>query len=151
MKYFTDGTMEVCKMKKLIVDGEISKMKDMTSIVILLDRSGSMKSIAREVVGMYNRFLDEQKQGKDYAELSLIQFDDQYEENYLRKPINKCEHLILGSTYEPRGMTALLDSVGKSINAISSSVASLPEKERPQRVLFVIITDGAENEFAPIC
>jgi hypothetical protein len=120
-------------------------MKDMTLINVILDRSGSMHPIAEEVVGMYNRFLYEQQHGPDYAELSLIQFDDRYEVSYLRKPIDQCPDLVNGETYKPLSMTALLDAVGFTIDRIGADLAALPEEERPKRVLFVIITDGEEN------
>jgi hypothetical protein len=120
-------------------------MKDMTLINMVLDRSGSMTSLQDEVVGSFNRFLKEQKELPDYAEFSLIQFDDQYEINYLRKPIKECEDLILGATYEPRGMTALLDAVGRTINHVGKDLDKLPEEEKPKKVLFVVITDGYEN------
>jgi len=120
-------------------------MKDMTLINVILDRSGSMESLAEEAVGMFNRFLDDQKTLPDYAELSLIQFDDLYEENYLRMPIKDCPDLIPWETYKPRGMTALYDAVGKSINTIGENLKALSSEERPERILFVIITDGYEN------
>lgn len=120
-------------------------MRDMTLINTILDRSGSMMPIAEEVVGMYNRFINEQKQLPDYAEVSLIQFDDIYEIYYLRKPVKDCEPLVLSETYTPRGMTALLDAVGITINKIDSEFSEMADHEKPQRVLFVILTDGHEN------
>lgn len=120
-------------------------MKDMTLINVIFDRSGSMEIIAEEAVGMFNGFLEEQKALPDYAELSLVQFDDQYDECYTCKPIKDCVPLIRGQTYIPRGMTALHDAVGKTINKIGGQLANLPEEDRPKRVLFIIITDGHEN------
>jgi len=121
-------------------------MKDMTLINVILDRSGSMGSIAPEAVGMFNRFLDEQRTGPDEAELSLTQFDDVVEVIYTRKPIKDCPDLILGETYQPRGMTALLDAVGITITRVGNELNALPEDERPARVLFVVLTDGHENQ-----
>jgi uncharacterized protein YegL len=120
-------------------------MQDMTLINVILDRSGSMSGNAIETVGMFNKFLEDQKQEKDYAELSLIQFDNEYEENYIRKPIKECVPLVLGKTYQPRGMTALLDAIGKSITTVGSILNDTPDRDRPKRVLFIIITDGHEN------
>lgn len=120
-------------------------MKDMTLINVIFDRSGSMSTISLEAVGMFNGFLKEQKALPDYAELSLIQFDDQYEECYTCKPIKDCVPLIDGKTFIPRGMTSLYDAVGKTINKIGANLESLPEDESPKRVLFIIITDGHEN------
>lgn len=121
-------------------------MKDMTLINVLLDRSGSMETIAAEAVSAFNHFITEQMaDDTDYVELSLVQFDDQYEPNYIRKPLKEVNPLILNETYVPRGMTALFDAIGRSINEIGSELAMMPEEERPARVLFVILTDGNEN------
>jgi len=120
-------------------------MKDMTLINVIFDKSGSMHTISAEAVGMYNRFLAEQQALPDYAELSLIQFDDQYEEFCTCKPIKDCVPLVDGETYVPRGMTALYDAVGRTINKIGKRLKNLPEEERPARVLCIIITDGREN------
>jgi hypothetical protein len=116
----------------------------MTLINIILDRSGSMGVIGDEVVGMYNRFLDEQKDRDDYAELTLVQFDDMYEKTHNRKPIRKVRHLINGKTFVPRGMTALHDAIGKTITDLNVELKE-DRRNRPKRVLFVIITDGHEN------
>lgn len=128
----------------ILNQGEL-KVKDMTLINVILDRSGSMGVIGIETVGMFNRFLEEQKKGNDYAELSLIQFDDLYQEDYIRKPIKECESLELNKTYIPRGLTALFDAVGKTVNKVGHELDQLPESEKPKRVLCVIITDGHEN------
>ena len=111
----------------------------MILINIILDKSGSMGIIAGEVVGMVNKFLSDQKEVAGEAEVSLIQFDNIYEENYIGKPIKWCEDLVNGKTYVPRGMTALYDAIGRTINTVKVS-----EKEF-DNVLFVIITDGEEN------
>lgn len=120
-------------------------MKDMTLMNVIFDRSGSMQSIAEEAVGMYNGFLEEQKALPDYAEISLVQFDGKYEECYTCVPIKHCAPLVNGETFVPRGLTALYDAVGKTINTIDENLKGMPEKDRPKRVLFIIITDGHEN------
>lgn len=120
-------------------------MKDMTLIVVILDRSGSMSSISTDAVGMFNNFLREQKALPDYAEMTLVQFDDLYERHYTRKPIAECEDLVLGKTFCPRGCTAMYDAIGKTINSVGEDLANLPEEERPNKILFVILTDGFEN------
>lgn len=119
-------------------------MKDMTLINVILDRSGSMERISDEVVGMYNNFLKEQKEGDDYAELTLVQFDDRYEKTHNKRPIRKVKPLINGETFIPRGMTALHDAVGKTITDLNVEIKS-NESNRPERVMFVVITDGYEN------
>lgn len=120
-------------------------MKDMTLINVIFDKSGSMGAIAAEAVGMYNGFLEDQQNLPGYAELSLIQFDDRYEECFTRRAIKDCLPLVNGDSYRPRGLTAMYDAVGRTINKIGDQLENLPEAERPAKVLFIVITDGHEN------
>jgi len=106
-----------------------------TEIVVVLDRSGSMGSIAKATVEGFNTFLNEQKNAEGEAYLTLVQFDDRYEVNYKSVPIKDVPELINGETYIPRATTALFDSIGKTIN----------ELQTDRDVVFVIITDGHEN------
>ncbi|CAN5485090.1 VWA domain-containing protein [soil metagenome] len=119
-------------------------MKDKTDITIILDRSGSMSSVKDDTIGGFNNFLGEQQKVEGEAVLSLVQFDDQYEVVYLDKDINSADKLT-DETFQPRGMTALFDAVGRTINSVGNRLAVLPEAERPNQVLFVIFTDGFEN------
>jgi von Willebrand factor type A domain len=106
-----------------------------TEIVVVLDRSGSMGSIAKSTVEGFNTFLNEQKNADGEAFMTLIQFDDRYEVNYKSMPIKEVAELIERETYSPRGSTALYDAIGKTIN----------ELQTDRDVVFVIITDGYEN------
>jgi hypothetical protein len=119
-------------------------MKDKTDITIILDRSGSMSSVKDDTIGGFNNFLSEQQKVEGEASLSLVQFDDQYEVLYLDKDIQAAARLT-EETFQPRGMTALYDAVGRTVNATGQRLAALPETERPDRVLLVIMTDGFEN------
>ena len=119
-------------------------MKDKTDITVILDRSGSMNSVKDDTIGGFNNFLEEQQKVDGEAVLSLVQFDDQYEVVYLDKNIGSADRLT-GATFQPRGMTALYDAVGRTINSVGNRLANLPETERPNHVLFVILTDGFEN------
>ncbi|HEY0458392.1 MAG TPA: vWA domain-containing protein [Pyrinomonadaceae bacterium] len=119
-------------------------MKNKTDITIILDRSGSMESVKSDTVGGFNSFLSEQQQVEGAAALSLVQFDDQYEIVYEDRDIQAADRLT-EATFQPRGMTALLDAVGRTINSVGGRLAALPETERPDKVLFVIMTDGFEN------
>ncbi|CAN5571422.1 VWA domain-containing protein [soil metagenome] len=119
-------------------------MKNKTDITIILDRSGSMESVKSDTIGGFNSFLGEQQKVDGEASLSLVQFDDQYEVLYLDKDINSADRLT-EATFQPRGMTALLDAIGRTINSVGQRLASLAEAERPDKVLFVIMTDGFEN------
>lgn len=114
---------------------EASEKAKETEIVVVLDRSGSMGSIAAATVDGFNTFLDEQKNAEGEAFVTLVQFDDRYEVDYKSVPVKDVNPLINGETFKPRGMTALLDAIGKTVN----------ELETERDVVFVIITDGQEN------
>ena len=115
-----------------------------TDITIVLDRSGSMGVIAHDVIGGVNTFIDTQKEQPGKATLTLVQFDNVYEIVHNAVDISAVPHLTK-ETYKPRGMTALLDAVGRTIVETGKRLEQMPEAERPGKVLFVIMTDGEEN------
>ncbi|MEO8260853.1 MAG: vWA domain-containing protein [Acidobacteriota bacterium] len=119
-------------------------MKHETDVTVILDRSGSMETIASDVIGGFNQFLTDQQRQDGDCRLTLVQFDDRYEVVYLARPIAGASRLT-AETFEPRGSTALLDGIGRTIDETGARLAAMPEPERPDRVLLVIITDGAEN------
>src|SRR4029079_5782516 len=110
----------------------------------ILDRSGSMEAIASDVIGGFNRFLTDQQSEPGECRLSLVQFDDQYEVVYSSQSIADALPLT-PETFQPRGTTALLDAIGRTIDATGARLQALDESERPDRVLIVIVTDGLEN------
>ena len=113
-----------------------------SDITILLDRSGSMASVKSDVEGGFARFLADQRAVPGDCDLSLVQFDSQsIEAVFTERPIRESPELEL----QPRGMTPLLDAVGQTIVRTGERLAAKPERERPGRVLFVILTDGKEN------
>lgn len=107
-------------------------------IVSILDRSGSMSGTETEVIGAYNAFIKEQRdlanKNNYSATATLILFDDKYEQVYIKLDINKVPILDY-KTYYTRGMTALYDAVGKTINEFTGK----------KKVQFFIETDGFEN------
>lgn len=118
--------------------------ENLTSIHIVLDRSGSMQSVRSDVIGGFNAFLAEQRAHPSDAWLTLAQFDNEYEV--------VLDHVSLGDVpeldetrYVPRGGTALLDAIGRTINAAHARIRALPEAHRPGKVIFVVMTDGQEN------
>ena len=119
-------------------------MKHETDVTVILDRSGSMEAIASDVIGGFNQFLTKQRRQRGDCRLTLVQFDDEYEVAYLARPIADASRLT-AKTFEPRGSTALLDAIGRTIVTTGARLAALPEADRPNRVLLVIITDGEEN------
>jgi hypothetical protein len=117
------------------MDTKEIKDRNQTEIVILLDRSGSMQSIGKATVEGFNTFLNEQKNADGEAFVTLVQFDDRYEMNYESLPVKDTTPLILGENFVPRGSTALIDAIGKTIEDLNTD----------RDVVFVIITDGEEN------
>lgn len=113
-------------------------------INVVLDRSGSMYSILKPTIDGYNEFKNSQKGQVGEAKFTLAQFDDVYEIVYGGIDVNDVPDLNT-TTFKPRNMTALNDAIGKSINDTGARLAKLPESERPEKVIFVIITDGGEN------
>lgn len=118
--------------------------KNLTEIVAIIDRSGSMASLVDDTIGGFNTFVQEQKKGTGKALLSLYQFDNYYQTDYEAKDINEVVPLD-GSSYVPRGGTALFDAVARTVNAVGHRLARTPEDKRPGTVIFLIITDGQEN------
>lgn len=115
--------------------------KDYTDITVILDRSGSMASIKTDMEGGFATFLEEQKALPGEAKLSLFMFDDKFEKVYENLPLADVPPLVLA----PRGTTALLDAIGRTVAQRGSYFASLEESERPEKVIVLILTDGAEN------
>lgn len=115
--------------------------KDLTSIVLVVDRSGSMSSCRDDAQGGINTFIEEQKKAVGEAKITLIQFDDLYEVVHENLNIQDVPPYVL----MPRGMTALLDAVGKAISITGERLHKLDEKDRPGCVIVVIVTDGHEN------
>ena len=119
-----------------------------THIVVLLDKSGSMRKIHSDVIGSFNQFVDEQKKlADDKCTLTLVQFDSQdYQEvTYDSKPIGEVPELT-EATFMPRSMTPLLDAIGVCVVNTDAKIKKMKKAKRPQKVIFVIITDGQEND-----
>lgn len=114
---------------------------NLTKLVFLLDRSGSMQSIKSDIVGGFAAFLAEQRAGEGACTVTLAQFDHEYQVIYRGLDLAQVPPLELS----PRGRTALLDSMGRLITDTAAEVAALPEVDRPGSVVVAIMTDGLEN------
>ena len=114
---------------------------NLTDITVVLDRSGSMVDVVKDVVGGFNTFVEQQKQAKGSATFTLIQFDNEYEFVHKAIDIQKVPKL----EFQPRGSTAILDAMGKAIVETGERLKNMAECDRPSKVIFVIITDGQEN------
>ena len=119
--------------------------KNLTYIIFVVDRSGSMSSIAKDMIGGYNAFIKAQKDANaGDCKVFFYQFDTQYDAVYENVDINHVAELT-DKTYVPRGGTALYCSLGKTIKNIGEKLSNLNESERPERVLIATITDGEDN------
>ena len=121
-------------------------MTDQSHITVILDRTGSMDSIRADVIGGFNAFLTEQQSASAATTFTLVQFDSQdpYEVLHAAKPIGDVTPLTR-EQYVPRASTPLYDAMGRGILDLESQIATRPESERPSKIIFVVVTDGAEN------
>jgi len=117
---------------------------DLTEIICILDRSGSMAGIRSDAIGGFNTFLAEQQKIPGEARLTLVLFNHEYQRTLDAAPLSEVQPLT-EATYVPDGMTALLDAVGRTIDEVGKRLADTPEAERPNAVLICILTDGLEN------
>jgi hypothetical protein len=118
--------------------------KSYTDITVVLDRSGSMEMIREDTMGGFNTFLADQQKVPGEATITLVQFDDRYEVNYEGIVLKEAKALT-PETYAPRGSTALLDAWGRAMISTGDRLKTMKESERPEKVIFVVQTDGYEN------
>ncbi|MEM6431710.1 MAG: hypothetical protein AAF708_20915 [Deinococcota bacterium] len=103
-----------------------------------------MNTMRDEAIGAFNAFVTAQQALPGEAALSLVLFDHEYTLSYEAQPLADVT-LLDKQSYVPRGTTALLDALGKSIDDAGKRFANMPEAERPNQVIFCILTDGLEN------
>ena len=118
--------------------------KNLTELVFILDRSGSMSGLENDTIGGFNAMIDKQKNEPGEALVSTVIFDNVSEVIHDRVDIQRIEPLTRDQYYV-RGSTALLDAVGKAIHHIGNVHKYAREEDRPEKTLFVITTDGMEN------
>jgi uncharacterized protein YegL len=118
--------------------------QDLTEIIAILDKSGSMASLTNDTIGGYNTFIKEQKALPSEAVLTTVLFSTDYKLLHDRVNIKKVKQ-ITEKEYSAGGGTALLDAMGKTINDIGLKLHNTPEDDRPGKVIVFIITDGEEN------
>jgi len=112
-----------------------------TDITVILDRSGSMASVRKDMEGGFDSFIEKQRAVPGECTVSLVQFDDQYEVVYSGKKLSDVPKMTL----EPRGYTALTDAIARTIDETGRRLAAMREEDRPSQVVLMIITDGHEN------
>lgn len=119
-------------------------MKDLTEILCVLDRSGSMDTIKNDVIGSFNQFIDDQKKQIGEARLTLVTFSNDVTTVYKSKDLTSISDLN-DDSYRCSGGTSLYDAIGLSVDSLGVDLASLNEEDRPNKVIVVILTDGEEN------
>lgn len=117
---------------------------NLTEILVILDRSGSMEPIAESTIGCFNQFVADQAKEPGEARLTLLLFNDGLTTPFVSLPISEVPRLDK-QTFHPNGSTALLDAMGQGIDELGSRLAALPEEERPGTVIVATLTDGEEN------
>ena len=111
-------------------------------IVFIVDRSGSMSSISSAMESAMAEVIQNQKkESEEDTLITFVRFDDVYEEVFSEKSISDID----GFKISPRNLTALLDAIGKTVNTFERRYNSKSDEMKPERVLFIIITDGLEN------
>ena len=123
---------------------DLTMNPQLTEIAYILDRSGSMQPMQEPAVAAFNDFIKTQLDVPGDARLTLVQFDDAYEVPVSARPIQDVEQLT-AATYVPRGSTALLDAIGRTIKETDHRIQALTEDNKPGKVILAIFTDGEEN------
>lgn len=118
--------------------------KNVTELVFILDRSGSMMGLEEDTIGGFNSMIEKQKKEAGEALVSTVLFHNQSQVIHDRVPIQAVFPLT-SRDYEVGGCTALLDAVGRAIHHIGNVHKYARREDVPERTLFVITTDGMEN------
>ena len=118
--------------------------KDLTELVFILDRSGSMAGLEADTIGGFNAMIEKQRGEPGEAVISTVLFDNETEVIHDRVSLDRVPALT-EKEYDVRGCTALLDAVGGAIHHIGNVHKYAREEDRPEKTLFVITTDGLEN------
>ena len=118
--------------------------KNLTELVFILDRSGSMSGLEADTIGGFNAMIEKQRKEPGEALINTVLFDNETEVIHDRVDIQKIEPMT-DRDYYVRGCTALLDAVGGAIHHIGNVHKYAREEDRPEKTLFVITTDGMEN------
>jgi uncharacterized protein YegL len=118
--------------------------KNLTELVFVVDRSGSMGGLESDTIGGLNATLAKNREVEGECIVSIVLFDNTSEVIVDRKPIDEVDALTTAQ-YQVRGCTALLDAVGDAIRHAARVQGYMPDGHKAGKVIFVIITDGQEN------
>ena len=118
--------------------------KNLTEIVFILDRSGSMGGLEQDTIGGFNSMIEKQKREAGEALISTVLFDNDCEVIHDRVDVQKIAAMT-EKDYYVRGCNALMDAIGGAIHHIGNIHKYARNEDVPERTLFVITTDGMEN------
>lgn len=117
---------------------------EMTELVFILDKSGSMSGLEKDTIGGFNALIEKQRKLPGDVRVTTVLFNQAYELLHDRINLQGVSPLT-EEEYEVGGMTALLDAIGSTIQKISNAQKGTMEDQRADNVMFVITTDGMEN------
>lgn len=118
--------------------------KNLTEIVFILDRSGSMSGLEADTIGGFNSMIEKQRKEQGEAIVSTVLFDGVSEVLHDRAPLESVPKMT-EKDYFVRGCTALLDAIGGAVHHISNVHKYIREEDVPEHTMFIITTDGMEN------
>lgn len=119
-------------------------MKNLTELMIIIDRSGSMGGLEDDVIGGFNSLIAKQKKEEGKTLVSTVFFNNESKFIHEREDIDNIKPLD-GRSYSPSGTTALLDAIGDAISFVKAKHALTKEEDLPEHTIFSIMTDGMEN------
>ena len=118
--------------------------ENLTELVFILDKSGSMCGLEKDTIGGFNSMLEQQRQTEGECVITTVLFDNRYELLHDRIDLRAIRPLT-EKGYIVGGSTALLDAIGNTIHKIGMAQKNTASNYRAGKVLFIIITDGEEN------
>ena len=118
--------------------------KDLTELVFIIDRSGSMSGLESDTIGGFNSMIRKQKQAEGEALISTVLFDNESEVLNYRVNVKDIQPMT-EHDYTVRGTTALIDAIGGAIHHIGNVHKYARQEDVPEHTMFVITTDGMEN------
>lgn len=132
-------------LKEIFIMKKAEKVQNnITEMVFILDRSGSMSGLESDTIGGFNSLIEKQKRLDGKCYVSTLLFDDECEVIHDRVDLNDIKPMTRDD-YFVRGCTALIDAIGGAIHHIGNIHKYARAEDVPQNTMFVIITDGAEN------
>jgi uncharacterized protein YegL len=118
--------------------------ENLTQIIAVLDKSGSMHHLTNDTIGGFNSFIEEQSKQPGDLVITTVLFNSDYQVLHDQKNLRDLSNLT-DKDYKAEGNTALLDAMGKAMIDVGRKLADMNEEDRPSKVIMFVITDGMEN------